>query len=65
MRRVLAERLRDVDARLKEMQMFRSALQEHLQACDEALAERSEPACPSLNALVGAGPGTGSGGYDT
>lgn len=55
MRRVLAERLREVDARLKETQVFRTALEAHLEACDGALEQRSDPACPSLNALVGAG----------
>jgi len=52
MRHVLAERLHDVDARLREVLTFRSALEAHLEACDKALETRKEPACPSLNALA-------------
>jgi DNA-binding transcriptional MerR regulator len=55
MRRVLAERLREVDARMQEMQVFRTALEAHLGACEDALVRRADPACPSLEALIGGG----------
>lgn len=52
MRRILADRLKDVEGRLREMEAFRERLSEHLEACDQALSERLDAACPSLNALA-------------
>jgi DNA-binding transcriptional MerR regulator len=51
MRRVLADRLNDLDARARELQVFRIVLEQHLEACDRALKSPSEPRCPSLDAL--------------
>jgi DNA-binding transcriptional MerR regulator len=51
MRRVLAERLAEIDARLGELQTFRTILDDHIKGCDEALGSTRESCCPSLAAL--------------
>jgi len=51
MRRVLAKRLSDIDTRMEQLQVFRTMLEQHVDACDEALRDGAEPACPSMNAL--------------
>ena len=51
MRRVLAERLKEIDARVMELHAFRTMLEHHVEACDDALQSGPEPKCPSLDAL--------------
>lgn len=51
MRRILAERLKEIDTRMTELQAFRMMLEQHVEACDDALESRSEPECPSLDAM--------------
>jgi len=51
MRKVLARRLHDLDTRARELQTFRTTLERYVHACDHALGNRSEPRCPSLDAL--------------
>jgi DNA-binding transcriptional MerR regulator len=51
MRKVLAERLSEIEGRVSELQLFRTMLQEHLQACDAALESGAEPECPARGAL--------------
>lgn len=51
MRTVLAQRLDDLDARAREIAVFRATLENHLAACDRALSTSPEPECPSLEAL--------------
>jgi MerR family mercuric resistance operon transcriptional regulator len=53
-RYVLAQRIADLDARLADMQSFRTTLVEHLRACDTALDGRRDVDCPTLDALKGA-----------
>jgi DNA-binding transcriptional MerR regulator len=50
-RNVLAARITDIDRRLASMQSFRAVLQEYLDACDEALAEQGDTACPAVEAI--------------
>jgi DNA-binding transcriptional MerR regulator len=50
-RRILADRIAAIDGRLRELQAFQDLLQQHLEACDRALARRSETACPALDAF--------------
>jgi DNA-binding transcriptional MerR regulator len=51
MRRVLAQRLSDIDSRVNELQTFRTTLEGYVQACDRALGTGAEPECPTLEAL--------------
>jgi DNA-binding transcriptional MerR regulator len=51
-RTVLAGRLREIDARLDELQAFRTMLRDHLRTCDQALESGPHPECPALDALV-------------
>jgi MerR family Zn(II)-responsive transcriptional regulator of zntA len=50
-RDLLTRRIEDIDARIKEFREFRHTLHEHLAACDRALGEAAEPACPTIEAL--------------
>lgn len=50
-RDLLTRRIEDVDARIEELREFRRTLDEHLVACDRALAAAAEPACPTIEAL--------------
>ena len=50
-RDLLTSRIEDIDARIKELRKFRRTLDEHLAACDRALASAPEPACPTIDAL--------------
>jgi DNA-binding transcriptional MerR regulator len=50
-RDLLTRRIEDIDARIRELREFRRTLHEHLAACDRALAEAAEPACPTIEAL--------------
>ena len=51
MRKVLAQRLQDIDGRLHELQTFRTTLEGLIKSCDSALAVGTEPKCPSLDIL--------------
>lgn len=51
MRRVLAQRLSEIDARARELEAFRTVLDQHIRACDQALKDSTQPRCPSLDAL--------------
>jgi MerR family transcriptional regulator, copper efflux regulator len=51
MRKVLAQRMGDIDSRVQELQTFRTMLEGYIRACDSALAAGAEPKCPSLDAL--------------
>jgi DNA-binding transcriptional MerR regulator len=53
-RDLLTRRIEDIDARIKELREFRRTLNEHLVACDRALAAAGEPECPTIEALGGA-----------
>ena len=50
-RDLLTRRMEDIDARIRELRDFRRTLDDHLVACDEALAAASEPPCPTIEAL--------------
>ncbi|MGQ0736965.1 MAG: heavy metal-responsive transcriptional regulator [Acidobacteriota bacterium] len=50
-RDLLTRRIEDIDARITELREFRHTLDEHLAACDRALASAAEPACPTIEAL--------------
>jgi hypothetical protein len=50
-RDLLTSRIEDIEARIKELRKFRRTLDEHLAACDRALASAPEPACPTIDAL--------------
>ena len=50
-RDLLTRRIEDIDARIRELREFRHTLHQHLAACDRALAEAAEPACPTIEAL--------------
>jgi DNA-binding transcriptional MerR regulator len=49
-RAILAARIADVDARVRELQTFRTVLADHLDACDGALA-RAGAECPTIDAI--------------
>ena len=51
MRRILGERLKEIDSRVTELQAFRTMLEHHVEACDDALQSGADPKCPSLDAL--------------
>lgn len=53
-RDLLTRRIEDIDARIKELREFRRALNEHLVACDRALAAAGDSECPTIEALGGA-----------
>jgi DNA-binding transcriptional MerR regulator len=53
-RDLLTRRIEDIDARIKELREFRRTLNEHLVACDRALAAAGDPECPTIEALGGA-----------
>jgi DNA-binding transcriptional MerR regulator len=48
---LLTRRIEDIDARIKELRDFRRTLNGHLVACQQALAARADPACPTIEAL--------------
>lgn len=50
---LLTRRIDDIDARIKELREFRRTLNEHLLACDRALAAAADPECPTIEALGG------------
>ena len=50
-RAILAQRLAEVEDRVRQMQAFRDLLQEHVRACDAALADDSVHECPTLDAI--------------
>jgi len=50
-RELLTRRIEDIDARIKELREFRRTLDQHLAACDRALASAAEPPCPTIEAL--------------
>ena len=50
-RDLLTRRIEDIDARIRELRQFRRTLNEHLVACDRALAAAGEPECPTIEAL--------------
>lgn len=52
-RDLLTRRIEDIDTRLSELRAFRRTLQDHLTACDQALAAAGDPACPTIEALDG------------
>jgi MerR family mercuric resistance operon transcriptional regulator len=52
-RDLLAGRIEDIDARIKELREFRRTLHEHWLACERALATAGDPACPTIEALDG------------
>ena len=52
-RDLLTGRIEDIDARIKELREFRRTLNEHLLACDRALAAAGDPECPTIDALGG------------
>jgi len=52
-RDLLTRRIEDIDARIKELREFRRTLNEHLVACDRALAAAGDPECPTIEALGG------------
>ena len=52
-RDLLTRRIEDIDARIKELREFRRTLNEHLVACDRALAAAGDPECPTIEALDG------------
>lgn len=56
-RRVLAERIEDIDRRLHEMVAFRQVLKDHLASCDRAMADRANE-CPTLDAIARGGGST-------
>jgi DNA-binding transcriptional MerR regulator len=50
-RDLLTRRIEEIDARMRELREFRCTLQDHLAACEQALAAASDPACPTIDAL--------------
>lgn len=52
-RDLLTRRIDEIDERMKELRHFRRTLDEHLVACEEALAVGTERPCPTLEALDG------------
>ena len=52
-RDLLTRRIEDLDARMRELREFRRTLHAHLAACERALAEAGDPACPTIDALDG------------
>ena len=52
-RDLLACRIEDIDARIKELREFRRTLHAHLDTCERALAAATDPACPTIEALDG------------
>ena len=52
-RGLLTRRIEDIDARIKELREFRGTVNEHLVACDRALAAAGDPDCPTIEALGG------------
>ena len=50
-RDLLSARLKDVDAKLAQLQSFRQTLQSHLEACEDVLAQE-RPACPVISELT-------------
>jgi DNA-binding transcriptional MerR regulator len=50
-RAVLAQRIDDIERRVREMQAFRELLADHLRACDRALLDQSIQECPTLDAI--------------
>ena len=51
MRRVIAERLADVDRRLDELAAFRGTLQTALERCDQIPSRSKNAACPGVRQL--------------
>jgi DNA-binding transcriptional MerR regulator len=51
MRKVLAQRLLEIDGRILELEAFRTTLARYVHDCDSALDKRTEPRCPTLEAL--------------
>ena len=51
MRRVIAERLADVDRRIDELAAFRSTLQTALERCDQIPSRSKNAACPGVRQL--------------
>lgn len=52
-RDLLTRRIDGIDARIKELREFRRTLHAHLVACEEALGDAADPACPTIEALDG------------
>ena len=52
-RDLLTHRIEDINARIRELREFRRTLNEHLVACDRALAAAGDPECPTIEALGG------------
>lgn len=50
-RRILATRIGEIEDRVQDLQAFREVLQEHLRACDRALADQTIQDCPTLDAI--------------
>ena len=50
-RDLLTRRIHDIDSRIKELRSFRRTLREYLVACEQALAAKTEPECPTIEAL--------------
>ena len=50
-RAILAERIQELQRRMKEMQEFQTVLSFHLEACDRALGRSESDECPALDAL--------------
>ena len=53
-RKVLSERITELDGRLAELQTFREVLCDHLRACDRALDDEKNADCPTMERLAGA-----------
>ena len=52
MRRVIADRLMDVDARLRELRSFRRMLRRSLAQCDRSLRQSKKAVCPVAGRLT-------------
>ena len=50
-RQVLADRLSDVDRRLRDLASFRKTLKTALAQCEASLARSKNPACPAVRQL--------------
>ena len=51
-RAILAERIEELQQRLRELQAFQDILSAHLRSCDRALGQAHTEDCPTLDAIV-------------
>ena len=50
-RAILADRIQELQHRMREIQEFQTVLSQHLTACDQALVSAESEDCPTLDAI--------------